>query len=133
MTHHTHLEDTIGGDDNFRAWKYIISLILAENDLDHYITGEVTELEVDEAKATHKENLVKAKRIIAYSIKDHLIPHVSSIKTLKGSILCFDKDVRRKEHQPKDDREEPVEDCEDTELEDYTVLLHKGFSNQGTT
>ena len=28
----------------------------------------------------HKKNLVKAKRIIAYSIKDHLIPQVSSLK-----------------------------------------------------
>ena len=40
-------------------------------------------LEGDEAKALHKKNLVKAKRIIADSIKDHLIPHVSSLKTPK--------------------------------------------------
>ena len=48
-----------------------------------YISGEVPILEGDEAKALHKKNLVKAKRIVAYSIKDHLIPQVSSLKTPK--------------------------------------------------
>ena len=74
MTHHTQLEDKLGGGDNFRAWKCRISLILEENDLDQYINREVPEPGGDEAKATHKKNLVKAKRIIADSIKDHLIP-----------------------------------------------------------
>ena len=72
MTHHTQLEDKLGGVDNFRAWKYKISLILEENDLDQFITGEVEKLERDEAKA---------KRIIVDYIKDQLIPHVSSLKT----------------------------------------------------
>ena len=66
------------GDDNFRAWKYRISLILEENDLDKYISDEVLALEGDEAKAIHKKNLVKAKIIITNYIKVHLIPHVSS-------------------------------------------------------
>ena len=83
MTCHTQLEDKL----NFQAWKYKISLILEENDLDQYITGEVPELEEDEAKANNRNNLAKAKRIIAYSIKDHLIPHVSSFKTLKYLML----------------------------------------------
>ena len=34
-------------------------------------------------KALHKKNLVKAKNIIVDSIKDHLIPLVSSLKTPK--------------------------------------------------
>ena len=87
MTHHTHLEENIGGADKLSAWKYRISLILEENDLDQYITGEVPELEEDEAKANNRNNLAKAKRIIAYSIKDHLIPHVSSFKTPKDMML----------------------------------------------
>ena len=37
----------------------------------------------DSGKSIHKKNLVKAKKIIADSIMDHLIPQVSSIKTLK--------------------------------------------------
>ena len=34
-------------------------------------------------KALHKKKLVKAKKIIADSITDHLIPQVSSLKTPK--------------------------------------------------
>ena len=45
----------------------------------------------DEAMATHKKNLVKAKRIITDSIKDHLIPHVPSFKTPKEVFDAFTK------------------------------------------
>ena len=83
MTHHTHLEDNHGGTDNFRAWKYRISLILEENDLDQFIFGDVLEPEGDEAKDAYKRSMTKAKRIITDSIKDHLIPHVSAFKTPK--------------------------------------------------
>ena len=51
--------------------------------MDTYITREVPVPEGDEAKDLHKKNLVKAKKIIADSIKDHLIPQVSSLKTPK--------------------------------------------------
>ena len=64
-------------------WKYRISPVLEENKFDTYISGEVPVLEGDEAKSLHKKNLVKAKRIIVDSIKDHLIPQVSSLKTPK--------------------------------------------------
>ena len=47
------------------------------------LKGEFAEPEGDEDKAKYKRNLVKAKRIIVDSIKDHLIPHVSSSKTPK--------------------------------------------------
>ena len=74
MSHHTKLDEKIEGADNFRSWKHRISLVLEENELDSYIHEEVPVLEGDEAKALHKKNMVKAKRIIADSIKDHLIP-----------------------------------------------------------
>ena len=51
--------------------------------MDTYISREVPLLEGDEAKALLKKNLVKAKKIIVDSIKDHLIPQVSSLKTPK--------------------------------------------------
>ena len=72
MPHHTKLDEILEGVYNFRAWKYRISLVLEENELDTYISGEVPVLEGDEAKALHKKNLVKAKRIISDSIKDHV-------------------------------------------------------------
>ena len=74
MSHHTKLDENLEGVDNFRAWKYRISLVLEENELDSYIHEELPVLEGDEAKALHKKKMVMAKRIIADSIKDHLIP-----------------------------------------------------------
>ena len=49
--------------NNFQAWKHRISLVLEGNELDTYISGEVPVAEGDEAKALHKKNLVKSKRI----------------------------------------------------------------------
>ena len=86
MSHHTKLDENLEGDDNFRSWKYRISLVLEENDLDSYIHEEVPFLEGDEVKALHKNKMVMEKRIIADSIKDHLIPQVSSLKQLN---LCL--------------------------------------------
>ena len=51
--------------------------------MDTYINAEVQVQEGDEAKSLHKNNLVKAKRIIDDSIKGHLIPQVSSLKIPK--------------------------------------------------
>ena len=83
MSHHTKLDENLDGVDNFPAWKYRISLVLEENELDSYISEEVPVPKGDEAKALHKNKLVMAKRIIDDSIKDHLIPQVSSLKTPK--------------------------------------------------
>jgi hypothetical protein len=68
---------------NSCAWKYIIGLILEENGLAKFIKENVPELEEDEAKEKYKKDMIKAKRIIADSIKDHLIPQVSSKNTAK--------------------------------------------------
>ena len=101
MSHHTKLDEKLEGADNFQAWKYRISLVLEENDLDSYIHEEVPVLEGDEAKALHKKKLIMAKRIIADSNKDHLIPQVSSLKTPKEMFealtkLFVGKNINRK-------------------------------------
>ena len=74
MSHHTNIDENIEGANNLWAWKYRISLVLEENELDSYINEQVWVPKGDEAKALHKKNLVMEKRIIADSIKDHLIP-----------------------------------------------------------
>ena len=83
MTSNTKVDEKLVGVANFRAWKYRMLLILEENDLEKYVEEEVAETEGDEAKTRHKKKMIRGKRIIAYSIKDHLIPHVSSLKTPK--------------------------------------------------
>ena len=55
--------------------------------MDSYINEEILVLEGDQAKALHKKKLVMAKRIISNSMKDNLIPQVSSLKT---PIAMFD-------------------------------------------
>ena len=74
MSHHTKLDENLEGVDNLQAWKYRISLLLEENDLDSHINEEVLVPEGDESKELHKKKLVMEKRIIVDSIKDHLIP-----------------------------------------------------------
>ena len=49
-------------------------LILEEHDLEGYMKDQDKEPEGDEAKAKNNKDMIKAKRIIANSIKDHLIP-----------------------------------------------------------
>ena len=69
MSHHTKLNENLQGADNFLAWKYRISLVLEENELDSYINEEVPVPEGDEVKDLHKKKLVMEKRIIVDSIK----------------------------------------------------------------
>ena len=66
-------------------------MVLEENELDSYIYEEVPIPEGDEAKALHKKKMVMAKRIIVDSIKDHLIPQVSSLKTHKAMFDALTK------------------------------------------
>ena len=66
-------------------------MVLEENELESYIHEEVPFQEGDEAKALHKKNIVMAKRIISYSIKDHLIPQVSSLKAPKSMFDALTK------------------------------------------
>ena len=101
MTIGTKLDEKLEGVDKFGAWKYRVMLILEENDLEGFIEEDIPKPEEDEAKEKHKKSLVKAKRIITDSIKDHLIPHVSSLKTPKQmfyalSWLYEGKNINRK-------------------------------------
>ena len=83
MSHHTKIDEKLEVAYNFRPWKYRISMVLEENELDSYISEEVPIPWGDEAKALNKKKLAMAERIIVDSIKDHLIPQVSSLKTPK--------------------------------------------------
>ena len=76
MTNNTKLDENIEGVDNFRAWKYRVMLILEEHDLDGFIKEEFKEPEGEEEKSKQNKDMIKFKRIIANSIKDHLISQV---------------------------------------------------------
>ena len=100
--------------------------------MDSYINEEVPVPKGDEAKALHNKKLVMAKTIIADSIKEHLIPHVSSLKTPKVMFDALTKLFEGKNINHKK-FEKPVEECKDPECGDHPVLLYKGLSDKGTT
>jgi hypothetical protein len=83
MSASTKLVDKLEGVENFHVWKYRIGIILEENDLAKFIKENVLEPKEDATKEKYKKDMIRAKRIIAYSIKDHLIPQVSSKNTPK--------------------------------------------------
>ena len=83
MKKNTKIDEKLEGSKNFIAWKYRIMLILQENDLDRFVKEEVKEPEEVEAKSKYKKDMIIAKRIIVDSIKDNLIPQVSSRITPK--------------------------------------------------
>jgi hypothetical protein len=101
MSTSTKLVEKLEGIDNFRACKYRIGLILAENELAKFIKEEMEEPEDAIEKAKHQKDSIRAQRIIADLIKDHLIPYVSSKKTPKEmfdslSKLYEGKNINRK-------------------------------------
>jgi hypothetical protein len=77
------LVDKLEGVANFCAWQYRIGFILEENDLARFIKDELPKPEDAAEKAKHQKDPIRAKIIIADSIKDYLIPYVSSKKTPK--------------------------------------------------
>ena len=74
MTKNTKLDENFEGVEKFRAWKYLIMLILEENDVEVFTKEEVAEPEEVEAKSKYKKDMIKAKRIIFDSFEDNLIP-----------------------------------------------------------
>jgi hypothetical protein len=83
MSVSTKLVDKLEGVDNLCGWKYMISLILEENYLAIFIKEYVPEPIDAATKEKHQKGIVWAKRIIADSIKDHLISQVDSKKNPK--------------------------------------------------
>jgi hypothetical protein len=83
MSASTKLVDKLEGVENFCSWKYRIGLVLEENNLEKFVKGEILEPGDAAEKSKHQKDTIRAKRIIADSIKDHLISYGSSKKTPK--------------------------------------------------
>ena len=99
---------------------------LKKHDLVNYDKDEVANPEGDEDKA--QEGFSQSQEDYFHL---HWFSHISSLyapKYMFGTMtsLYGGKNI-------KDDIEEPTEECEDTELRDHAIPLHKGFSNQRTT
>jgi hypothetical protein len=79
----TKLVDKLEGVEKLCAWKYRIGIILEDNDIARFFKEEVPEPADAADKEKHQKDTIRVKRIITDSIKDHLIPQVSSKKTPK--------------------------------------------------
>ena len=75
MSHHTKLDEKLEGADNFQAWKYRISLVLKENELDSYIHEEVPVLKGDEAKCHVPMHLTGEEDAISMELTMRLRAH----------------------------------------------------------
>jgi hypothetical protein len=90
------VEDRLDGADKFRWWKHKVLLILKENELLDHVKLVLPELEEEDVEAKYKKNEIKAKRILINSIKDHLIPSVSELKTPKEMFDALTRLYERK-------------------------------------
>jgi hypothetical protein len=89
-------EDKLEGVANFNVWKLRITNILQEHDLEQYVTTVVQEPTTNAGRAAFRKSQAKAKRIIFDSIKDSIMPTMTSLMTAKD---CMDTLVNLYEKQ----------------------------------
>ena len=73
-------EDRLSGADNFSPWKEHITVLFKEQGLLDFIGASATiTVPTDSGqKAEFDKKDIKSQRILLDSIKDHVIPHVTS-------------------------------------------------------
>jgi hypothetical protein len=81
MRNKTMVEDRLDGSSNFSSWKSRLDISLEESDLLRLIEKTLPATTIDEEKAEWKAGDVKARKIIIYSVRDHLLPNISTLKT----------------------------------------------------
>jgi hypothetical protein len=77
----TLVEDRFDRTINFSSWKSRLHITLEEDDLLRLIEKTLPAITTDEEKVEWKANDVKARKIIIYSVRDHLLPRISTLKT----------------------------------------------------
>ena len=75
------MEDRLDGSSNFSSWKSRLQITLEEHDLLSVIQKTLPQTTIDEEKKEWKEDDVKARKIIIYSKRDHLLPRIATLKT----------------------------------------------------
>jgi hypothetical protein len=93
MTYSMKSENKLYGASHFRVWKTRIYLILAKNKVLDIMKGKIVKPKFEGGKEKESQNVavmekfkdsdINAMIIIVDSIKDHLIPYISHIDSLK--------------------------------------------------
>jgi hypothetical protein len=81
MRNGTLMEDSLDGSSNFNSWKSRLQITLEEDDLLSLIEKTLPESAIDEEKDDWTTDDVKARKIIIYSVRDHLLPRIATLKT----------------------------------------------------
>jgi hypothetical protein len=89
-------KDRLEGAANFNVWKLRITNILQEHDLEQYVTTVVEEPMNNVGRATFRKSQEKAKQIIFDSVKESIMPAMTSLMTTKD---CMDTLVSLYEKQ----------------------------------
>jgi hypothetical protein len=77
----TLVEDRLDGSSNFNSWKSRLQVTLEEDDLLSVIQKTLPQTTTDEEKEIIRDEDVKARKILIYSVRDHLLPQISNLKT----------------------------------------------------
>ena len=80
-------EEKLYGSANFNSWKARLTAILDENDLDDIVLKVIEEPTTNAGRLAYKRKQDKARRTIYDSIRESLMPNITSLKTAKE---CYD-------------------------------------------
>ena len=80
-------KEKLQGSANHNSWKARLTAILEENDLDDVVFNTIEEPTSNVGRTAFKKKQAKARRIIYDSVKETLLPNITSLKTAKE---CFD-------------------------------------------
>ena len=80
-------EEKLYGSTNFNSWKAILIAILDENDLYDIVLNVTEKPTTNVGRIAYKRKQGKARNIIYDSIKEALMPNITSLKTTKE---CYD-------------------------------------------
>jgi hypothetical protein len=74
------VEDRLDGASNFSSWKSRLQVTLEEDDHLDAVTKTLPNTATDVEKKIRKEEDTKARTLIIYSVRDHLLPHIANLK-----------------------------------------------------
>lgn len=77
------VEDRLDGTSNFGIWKERILLLLEEYGLKDFAEKTIAVPTDPQQADAHKKNDAKARRIIMDGVKDHVVPHLTGLDSIR--------------------------------------------------
>ena len=82
-------EEKLYGSTNYNSWKARLIAILEENDLDDIVSNVIEEPTSNAGRLAYKRKQGKARRVIYDSIREALMPNITSLKIAKECMICW--------------------------------------------